>query len=174
MTKEEPMRKTISALAVCAALGVVAAVAQPADHAGHMSMRSAPDVRHALDFPPPMREMMLANMRSHLESVGAIVASLAVGDGAKAADIAKTRLGVESPGAAACNPTAPMEGMAAMMAHHMPPEMRALGMSMHEAASAFAVEAANYKKGADPQPALAALARVTEACAACHSAYRLQ
>lgn len=144
-----------------------------------MSMPMMPqmaDSRQVVDLPTAMRKHMLSNMRSHLAAVSDIVAALSAGDGTKAAAIAETRLGLESPGAAACNPShgTEMSAMAAAMAEHMPDEMRKLGFTMHEAASAFAKEAAKTQQSNDMKPVLAALAQVTQSCAACHSAYRLQ
>jgi hypothetical protein len=146
----------------------------------HMSMMShAPDTRKLLDFPAPMREHMLSNMRGHLQALNEILAALSIGDGAKAGKIAETRLGVESPGAAACVPNSgttdhSTHDMAAMMAKFMPEDMRALGLTMHESASEFAREAAKTLTGGDLKAALAALARVTQSCAACHAEYRLK
>jgi cytochrome c556 len=162
------------------ALGAASVAAQQNehDHMTHM-MTPAPDARQPLDFPPPMRQHMLANMRAHLEALSEILAALSAGDAAKAGAIAKARLGLESAGAAACNPSASgktgaMGDMAAMMGRHMPEEMRALGYAMHDSASKFALEAANASSSGDLKPALAALAQVTQNCAACHSAYRLK
>ncbi len=141
----------------------------------HMSMPMMPqmaDSRQLVDLPPAMRKHMLSNMRGHLAAVSDIVAALSAGDGTKAAAIAETRLGLESPGAAACNPSHGTEMSA--MAEHMPDEMRKLGFTMHEAASAFAKEAAKSQQPNDMKPVLAALSQVTQSCAACHSAYRLQ
>ena len=144
----------------------------------HM-MSHAPDTRKALDFPPPMREHILSNMRSHLQALSEILAALSTGDGPKAGKIAETRLGLDSPEAAACMPKSvttesSTQNMAAMMAKYMPEEMRALGLAMHHSASAFAREAAKARTGADLKPAIAALAQVTQNCAACHAAYRLK
>lgn len=162
-----------------ALLGAVSVAAQQGDHSSMHKMQTAPDTRTALDFPAPMRQHMLSNMRAHLESLGEILAALSAGDGAKAGKIAETQLGRGSPDAAACDPnnigkTGAMGDMAAMMKRHMPEEMRALGMTMHDSASTFAVEAAKTPSRGDPKPALAALAQVTQNCAACHSAYRLK
>jgi hypothetical protein len=155
-------------------LGVFGAAAQDHDHS-HMHT-AAPDARQLLDFPPPMREHMLTNMRSHLEALQAVLAALAANDPAKAGAIADTRLGLGSPGAASCNPKAAKgaDMMASMMGEHMPEQMRAYGFAMHEAASNFAAQAAKLAPGGDHKPALAALADVTERCAACHAAYRLR
>lgn len=168
-------RKTIGALAFGAALVAGAALAQDGDHMSQMSTRPAPDARRELDFPPPMRAHFRANMLGHFDALSDIVAALAAGDGARAASIARGKLGMESPGAAACKPEAAQGGnpMAAMMAQHMPQEMRDMGLVMHAAASAFAGEAEKLKKGGDPQPALAKLSEVTQACSSCHAAFRL-
>lgn len=142
----------------------------------HMTTPSA-DTRQLLDFPPPMREHMLANMRSHLEALQAILAALATNELAKAGDIAETRLGLASPGAASCNPkhaSKDADMMASMMGEHMPEQMRAYGFAMHESATRFAAQAAEARQTGDLKPALAALAEVTQHCAACHAAYRLR
>ena len=86
-----------------AALGVMSsalgAAAPAAGQMDHMAMMShAPDTRKLLDFPAPMREHMLSNMRGHLQALNEILAALSIGDGPKAGKIAETRLGVESPG----------------------------------------------------------------------------
>jgi hypothetical protein len=140
----------------------------------HEGMSHAPDNRQALDFPPMMQDHMKSMMRAHLATLGEIMAALAKDDAAKAATLAETRIGLSAPGSAACVKGEKAEGMAAMMARHMPEEMRMLGMTMHAAASDFAVEAAKVKAGGDARPALAALAKVTEGCAACHAAYRFR
>jgi len=145
-------------------------------HMSHMAMMSqAPDARQLLDFPPPMRQHMLSQMRGHLAAIAEILTALSTGDNHKAAEIAETRLSLKSPGAAACQPSpdAAASPMAAMMAAHMPEEMRGLGYAMHEAAGRFAQAAAKTQSPADSQALLAALGEVTQRCTACHAAYRL-
>jgi cytochrome c556 len=159
-----------------AAVGVlIITVSVRAQDDSHMSMHMMPqtaDNRQLVDLPSAMRQHMLSNMRA----LGEIVTALSTGDSAKAAAIAETRLGLDSPDAAACTPnrSADAPAMAAMMAEHMPEEMRNLGFAMHAAASTFAREAAKASQSNDVKPALAALSQVTQSCAACHSAYRLQ
>lgn len=171
------MKFKFAGAALVALLGVAAPAAGQMDHMAMMS--HAPDTRKLLDFPAPMREHMLSNMRGHLQALNEILAALSIGDGPKAGKIAETRLGVESPGAAACVPNSgttdhSTHDMAAMMAQFMPEDMRALGLTMHESASEFAREAAKTRSGGDLKPALASLARVTQSCAACHAEYRLK
>jgi cytochrome c556 len=163
----------------CLALAAGSAFAQEGHQMGMHMLAQTPDTRHELDFPPPMRQHMLANMRAHLEALSEILAALSASDTAEAGKIADARLGLSSAGAAACKPvkagtTSEAGDMAAMMAQHMPEDMRAMGYAMHDAASKFAVEAAKTPPGGDLKPALAALSQVTQNCAACHSAYRLK
>ncbi len=132
------MRAVVIAAAIVVSFGAASIAAQDGDH----MMSHAPDTRQVLDFPPPMRNHMLANMRAHLETVGDILAALSAGDGVKAGNISETRLGLGAPDSAACVKGEKAGGMAAMMAKHMPEDMRALGLAMHELASAFAEQAA--------------------------------
>jgi cytochrome c556 len=165
-------------LAALGAFSLTGAAAMAEDHHGHMEMMSkmAKDTRMEVDLPGPMKAMMLTNMRGHQQAVADILAELSKGDGAAAAKIAETRLGMGSPGSAACKPAAKsgeLGDMPKMMAGHMPEEMRALGMTMHAQASKFAEEASKVKQGGDLRPALAELGQVVQACNACHAAYRL-
>jgi hypothetical protein len=157
-------------------LAAAAAIAED-DHHEHMQMsQMMKDTRIEVDVPDPMKTRMLANMRAHQEAVAEILAALAKGEGEGAAKIADSRLGMNSPGAAACKPAAKsgaLGDMPMMMAKHMPDEMRALGMTMHAQASKFAEEAGKIKQGGDMRPALAELSQVVQACNACHAAYRL-
>ncbi len=71
-----------------------------------------------------------------------------------------------------------MTSLAAHGAHEvakfMPAGMQSIGTEMHRSASRFAVEAANAGATGNVRPALAALARVTQQCVACHAAYRMK
>lgn len=166
-----------AAAGVAVLLAAFAGAAQEHDHSHMHMMTTAPDTRQLLDFPKPMRDHMLANMRDHVETLHAILAALAANDPAKAGEIAQARLGLASPGAASCDPKGAAKGadmMATMMGEHMPEQMRAYGFAMHEAGSRFAEQAAKARESGDLKPALAALAEVTQNCAACHAAYRLR
>lgn len=170
------MRKIVIAAAFGALAAAGAAIAEDGKHE-HMHMsQMMKDTRTEVNVPDPMKARMLANMRGHQEAIAEILAALAKGDGAAAAKIADSRLGANSPGAAACKPDAKSGAggdMAMMMASHMPEEMRALGMTMHNQATKFAEEAGKLKQGDDLRPALAELGQVVQACNACHAAYRL-
>jgi hypothetical protein len=141
---------------------------------------SSADSRELLHFPPMMQAHMLGNMRAHVETLDAILSAVAAGEYAKASSIAKTRLGLDSPAAEACKPqgandkSAEPDSMDAMMALYMPAAMRALGLSMHTAASDFADVAERAETTHDDAAVLKALSRITPNCVACHSAYRLR
>lgn len=141
---------------------------------------SMADSRELLKFPPMMRTHMLANMRNHVETLDAVISAVAAGDYAKASKIARERLGLESPSAEGCKPQAAgakspaPDSMDAMMALYMPTPMRAVGLSMHTAASDFADVAARAAATHDPAAVLTALSHITPNCVACHASYRLR
>lgn len=152
------------------------------NHSVHMGA-VGDDGRQLVNFPSQVRQHLLANMRNHLDALSGILAALAEGDYGKAGQIADARLGLDSPAAAGCKvgPDSPdkrkMSGpmdMKQMMARYMPESMRKVGLAMHQSASDFAVAAAKTAKTGDGKPTYAALARVTQQCVACHSAYRVQ
>ena len=166
-----------TAALICAFTAVAAAQHDPQmKHQGHMAM-STPDGREAVQFPPEMQINFLRNMRDHMQTVDGIVQALAGSDYAAAAKLASERLGLDSPSAEGCKPenagetAKPAPGsMDEMMAKFMPEPMRNAGLSMHTAASEFARTAATR----DSTASLAALAKITQSCVACHSAYRLR
>ncbi|MCB1724703.1 MAG: hypothetical protein H6959_02175 [Chromatiaceae bacterium] len=122
--------------------------------------QAADDQRELVQMPTMMQEHMLANMRDHLASLNMILAKLAAGELDEAAEIAESRLGVSS-----------LESHGAShMAQVMPKEMQQVGTSMHRAASNFALKA----QEGEVLPAYGALAEVTAACVACHSAFRVR
>jgi hypothetical protein len=137
-----------------------------------------------------MEVNFFGNMRGHMQTLDGILQAVAAGDFAGASRIASERLGLDSPSAAGCKPSAdsgaskgamtkpsnasaPLS-MDEMMARYMPDPMRAIGLSMHTAASNFAVVAAQSAASHDTTATLAALSKVTQNCVACHAAYRLR
>jgi hypothetical protein len=155
-------------LAACFA-ALLASCAQPGSPAlmhGHVHGAAAggPDLRTRVDFPEPMRVGTLANMRDHLLAIAEIQASLGAGRFDEAATVAERRLGMSSLGLHGAHDAS----------RFMPQGMQDIGTTMHRMASQFAIAAQNASATGDPAPALRALARVTQACVACHAAYRLQ
>ena len=132
------------------------------DHQGGTASKpaSADDPRALVQLPAPMQAHLLANMRDHLRALDEILKALAADDPELAAEVAEQRLGMSSLD----------DHGAAHLAGFMPAGMQAAGTAMHRAASRFAREA-QTGLAADPW---GALSQVTEACVACHAAYRIR
>lgn len=126
---------------------------------GNISI-AAEDTRQWVELPKMMQQHMMTNMRDHLVAINEVLINMANGELEKAAEVAEFRLGMSS-----------LEShRASHMAKFMPTGMRQAGMSMHRAASRFALIA----EEGDSLPAYKALSRVTSACVACHSGYRIR
>jgi hypothetical protein len=186
------MRKTPFAIAaifgLTLATGAYAQQHDPAkhgdmSHVGHDMKASAPDNRELVNLPPEVRDHQLRNMREHFQALSDILAAMGAADYAKAAEIARTHLGVDSSAAAGCKGAAGGQAanmstppaaanMHQMLAQHMPQGMSNLGMTMHHAADDFAAAATEAVKTGDGKPAYVALSRVTVGCIGCHEAYR--
>lgn len=151
-------------------------------HTGH-DMTAAPDKRELVNFPPEVRDHQLRNMAEHFQALSDILAAMGAAEYVKAAEIARTHLGVDSPAATGCKGAAsnqskmpalntPISDMHQMLAHYMPEGMSNLGMTMHHAADDFAAKATEAAKTGDAKSAYAALSHVTAGCIGCHEAYR--
>lgn len=162
-------RRTSALFGVLLAGSAVSAHAQhahdPASH-GHAPGASsvAPDKRTLVKFPAQLRQHTLANMRDHLLALQQIQDALAAGRFDDAADVAEQRLGMTS---------LKLHG-AHEVARYMPKGMQEAGTAMHRSASQFALVAKDAAATNDVRPPLAALAKVTANCVACHAAYRLK
>ena len=162
--------------------------AQAEDMMNHAQHMGAPvnDTRVMLDYPPDIRAYALANMRSHLQALAAVIQAFAEGRYAEAADIADNRLGMTSNGAEGCRPgtmkmdmkMSPMteaDHLGHQMALLMPERMRELGQNMHRSANDFATSAREAEKdNAKVKEAALALAKIPHQCVACHEAFRMQ
>lgn len=167
-------KRSILALAIVASAAPFAR-AQDHEHM-HMQMHeggpqaampeqaAGPDGRIPVKFPAMLKEHTLANMRDHLQTLSRIQSYLAKKDFDRAGDLAEKRLGMSS---------MPLHG-AHEVAPYMPKGMQDAGTAMHRAASEFAVATQAAAIDQDVPGALAALNKVTQACVACHAAYRLQ
>ncbi len=129
----------------------------------HMTMPPQ-DSRQLVHFPEMLREHELANMRDHLLTLSRIQGYLAKHQFDKAGDLAERRLGMSSMGLHGAHEVAP----------YMPKGMQAAGLAMHRAASRFAIATQKAAIDNDVGQALGALSQVTQACVACHAAYRLR
>lgn len=151
------MRAVASGLALTALLGC----ASPASHDQHSA--AIADARQLVTFPEPLRTHTLANMRDHLLALAEIQDALAKGAFDAAGRVAEQRLGMTSLKAHGAHD----------VAGFMPQGMQDIGTTMHREASRFAIEVQDASASGDVKPALAALARTTQACVACHAGYRL-
>lgn len=124
----------------------------------------AEDTRIFVKYPDALRIHTLANMRDHLLTLTKIQESLAKGAFDEASDLAEQRLGMSSLGL----------HQAHEVATFMPKGMQDAGTAMHRAASRFAIVAKDASVTGDVKAPLSALAVVSQACVACHAAYRLQ
>jgi len=152
-----------------AALAAAPAIALPQSHdpSAHQHMQAhatPPDQRQAVRFPEPLRSHTLANMRDHLLALGEIQEALSRADFDRASDIAEKRLGMSSLQTHGAHD----------VAKFMPKAMQDAGTAMHRSASQFATIAKDASVTGDLKPALAALARVNQACVACHAGFRMQ
>ncbi len=137
---------------------------QHMQHEQHMLQHPPTDTRPLVQLPEQMRLNMLYNMRDHLLALQQIQDALANERFDAAEQIAEERLGMTSLELHGAHDVAP----------YMPAPMRKIGSGMHRAASLFAVTAGDAAATGDVKPALAALARVTAQCVACHKGFRVQ
>ncbi len=118
------------------------------------------DTRQLVKFPEMMQEHMMSNMRDHLLAINEILINMSTGNLDKVVEIAEKRLGISSLN---------LHG-ASHISKFMPKEMREIGMSMHRAASRFAIKA----EEGELLPAYKMLNEITSACVACHMSYRIR
>jgi hypothetical protein len=164
MRMRSKQRSLMLAVGAIAAISVASALAQGAHEHAMESAASPPgDSRQLVNFPEPMRQHTLANMRDHLSTLQKIASNLARADYEGAAQVAEQRLGLSSLEAHG----------AAHLAPYMPQRMQDIGTAMHRAASRFATTAQDAGASGDVRPALAVLAEVIGQCVACHAAYRM-
>jgi cytochrome c556 len=157
------------AAALCAfilAAGAAAADEQHSMHMNHETMgpSAIPDTRELVHFPEMLREHTLASMRDHLLTLSRIQDYLSKHEFDQAGKLAEERLGMSS---------LPLHG-AHEVAPYMPKGMQEAGTAMHRAASRFAIATQRAAIDNDVAGALGALNEVTQACVACHAAYRLR
>ena len=128
-----------------------------------LSSAIAADSRIRVEFPDPMREHMLGNMRDHLLALETITRLLANQQYDEAAEVAEARLGMSS---------LDSHG-ASHMAQFMPRGMQEIGTAMHRAASRFSIAAQEAELEGGLNRAFASLSEVMKQCVACHSSYRV-
>jgi hypothetical protein len=132
--------------------------------AGAATAAAVQDTRELVHFPPHLLEHEMANMRDHLITLSRIQEYLSKREFDKAGELAEKRLGMSSFGLHGAHEVAP----------YMPKGMQDAGTAMHHAASRFAIATQRAAVDNDVAAALGALNEVTQACVACHAAYRLR
>ncbi|AMN43719.1 hypothetical protein [Rhodoplanes sp. Z2-YC6860] len=162
-------RNTVASTAllfVAVIAGASLAWGQHTHHGGgeHEASGHVNDDREFVRLPDALREHTLTNMRDHLLALQEVQEAIGRGQEEAASRLAEQRLGMSS---------LSLHG-AQEIAKYMPQGMQDIGTQMHREASRFAIEVQNSGVTGDLKPALAALSKVTGACVACHSAYRLQ
>ena len=157
---------TAGALALAINAGAAPTGEQHSMPMNHEAMHAAPieDTRELVHFPPPLLEHEMANMRDHLITLSRIQEYLSKHEFDKAGKLAEERLGMSSFGLHGAHEVTP----------YMPKGMQEAGAAMHRAASRFAIATQEAAIDNDVGHALGALNEVTQACVACHAAYRLQ
>lgn len=130
--------------------------------------------REPVALPADVKAIFLAQMLGHVVSLDAIVTALGRGDYTAAAREARDELGVtrfqKSDGSQE-------EGPNLGIGKHLPEGFRAIGKRFREAAKAFAeqAEAMPDAPSADEERSLvAAFAKVTNECRACHDSFRIE
>lgn len=153
--------------AVIAGFVLIAQAQQQPNHnmqRDHQAGTAVQDGREIVRFPEEMRLHTLSNMRDHLLALQEIQDALAKEAFDEAGDISEQRLGMSS---------LTLHG-AHESSKYMPKGMQNIGSEMHASASRLAVAARDAGATSDLKPVVAAMARVTQQCVACHSAYRVQ
>ena len=138
-------------------------LAQPAgDGERTPGSQASEDHRVLVEIPQSVGARIRQEMRSHLNSVQALVTALGEQRLDDVAEIASEQLG---------------SGM--MRSHrnrgggpgrYLPSAMRSIGRSMHSAADEMAAAA----KAGNQAEAMRHLGRITAACSACHNSYRIR
>jgi len=122
----------------------------------------AEDTRQLATLPPLARESLRQEMLDNLLAINEILTLVAADKIKEAGEVAEQKLGVSAQGK---NRNLPFE---ARPGPHMPPDMHALGMDGHKAASEFAKAA----RAGERERALKLLPNLTSACVACHYSWR--
>ncbi len=120
----------------------------------------AEDTRQLVTMPAQALQFMRADMLEHLLTINEIVGYLAEGKLDDAANIAETKMGMQSMGK--------HRGSGMGPGRHMPMGMRSLGMQLHQVASEFA----RVARTGDKQKTYRAFQKVTSSCVSCHYSYR--
>lgn len=123
---------------------------------------AAEDTRTSVKLPPDVRAAFLDEMRHHMDSLDNVIAAVAAPDFPRAAEVARTELGM---------------GSGKGFGRFMPIEFREMGLAMHRSALEFADVAAAASappSAEDWSKVVGALSSVSSNCRACHSVFRVE
>ena len=159
------MKCTPPLVPLLASVSLMSAWAQtPHGHSPHAAHTTNPDTRQLVKFPPRLERNTLATMRKHLQGLAEVQQALAERHFDQAAQVATMTLGMSS-----------MRGdQADEEAKYMPPDMKKLGMQLHQRAEEFALAAQEAAVTGDTHKPLLLLSRMMQTCVACHATYRLR
>ncbi|MBT6094143.1 MAG: cytochrome c [Rhodospirillaceae bacterium] len=182
-------------IAVCWALGF-GLLAQ--------AFAAAADEREPISLPPEVKERFMTEMRGHMGNLDDILAALAEGDFAEAANVAeihmdfghsmwstmmeqgmsaeqilaaKKQMRAKGMGMGQGQGQGMGHGMGQGMGRFMTEDFRSMGATFHEAATAFATrarQAASPPTAADYKETTEVLQAVTSTCRACHDSFRVE
>ena len=119
----------------------------------------APDGREAIQLEPQQRNLVLAEMRTFVDSLRDITNALGTNDSALFQKAA-LRVGLEA-----------QEGVPLDLMKALPLPFKKLGMDTHKK---FDELAAHAEQGASNEELLVELSQLMNNCVACHAAYQLQ
>lgn len=118
----------------------------------------ASDGRQAILLTPPERDLVLAEMRTFLESTQLMLEALSKDDMVALAAAAR-RVG-----------SAATQGMPGSLMAKLPLSFKRMGLETHRRFDQLALDAEQL---GDPQHALAQLGELMQNCVACHASYRI-
>ncbi|RLA39918.1 MAG: cytochrome C [Gammaproteobacteria bacterium] len=121
----------------------------------HNMKHSMNDERISLGLSPKMKQHQLANMRSHLEAVQAIISLIAEKEFEKASEVAHSKLGL----------TEEMQKMCNMFKND---DFKFLGLAFHKSGDVLG----ETLKSKDTHKSLRALQTTVGYCVQCHATFR--
>jgi cytochrome c556 len=130
--------------------------------------QSIDDDRIAVKMPGTIVAQFKQAMRGYLETISKIQDDMGKGSYLEASETAENTLGLTAHAKLLALQPPPR------ILNYTPPAMRTIGDALHEASSKFAQAAREAAVTGDSRKAWAAMAMMTNTCAACHAAFRLE
>jgi hypothetical protein len=126
------------------------------------------DRRIAAKMPARLVAQFKEAMRGYLVTLSKMQTQMGAGDYLAASTTAEETLGETA--------HAKLQALRPVpeLVKYLPPGMRAMGDTLHTAASQFALASKQAATGGDTGKAWTAMAKILDSCVACHAAYRLK